>query len=65
MFLNHIKEFLFKKIVKKNITNVKNTPNDLLIKTVGIIFDENYFYEKEGLLNELKKNGIVENNCSF
>ncbi|MCA0350033.1 MAG: hypothetical protein R2805_07050 [Flavobacterium sp.] len=65
MFLNHIKEFLFKKIVKKNITNVKNTPNDLLIKTVGIIFDENYFYEKEGLLNELKKNGIVENNCSI
>jgi hypothetical protein len=37
----------------------------LLIKTVGIIFDENYFYEKEGLLNELKKNGIVENNCSI
>lgn len=65
MFLNHIKEFLFKKIVKKNITNVKNTSNDLLIKSVGIIFDENYFYEKEGLINELKKKGVAETNCNI
>jgi hypothetical protein len=65
MFLNHIKEFLLKKIVKKSITNVKNTSNDLQIKSVGIVFDENYFYEKEDLINELKKNGIEETKCNI
>ena len=35
------------------------------IKSVGIVFDENYFYEKEDLINELKKNGIEETKCNI
>jgi hypothetical protein len=65
MFLNYIKEILFKKIVKKSISNVSNPSNDLLINTVGIVFDENYFYEKKDLINELKNKGIEEANCSI
>jgi len=65
MFLNYIKEILIKKIVKKSISNVVDSSNELLIKTVGIIFDENYFYEKKDLINELTKNGIEESNCNI
>nr|WP_240034589.1 hypothetical protein [Flavobacterium silvisoli] len=35
---------------------------DGLIKTVGIVFDETYFYEREALVQELIQNGIEENN---
>lgn len=65
MFLNYIKEILFKKIVKKSIVNVTSSDSGLLIKTVGIVFDENYFYEKKDLINELKKKGINEEDCAI
>ena len=65
MFLNYIKEFLTKKIIKNSLSNVLHSSNDVLIKTVGIIFDENYFYEKEDLINELKNKGIEEHNCNI
>lgn len=62
MFLNYIKDFSTKKIVKNSLSNVKNLPPDEVIKTVGIIFDESYFYEREALVKELIQHGIVENN---
>ncbi|WNM18317.1 DUF6913 domain-containing protein [Flavobacterium capsici] len=64
MFLNHIKEFITKKIVKNSLSNVNNSSSDILIKKVGIIFDETYFYEKSDLIKELTKNGIKEEDCS-
>lgn len=60
MFLNYFKDFATKKIVKKSLSNVKHVASDKVIRTVGIIFDESYFYEKEALINELIANGIAE-----
>ena len=58
MFLNQIKELLTKKIVTNSLSNVKLSASDDKIKTVGIIFDESYFYEKEDLVNELIQKGV-------
>lgn len=60
MFLNYLKDFSTKKIVKSSLSNVKHSPSDNKIKTVGIIFDESYFYEREALVQELIQNGIDE-----
>ena len=60
MFLNYFKDFATKKIVKNSLSNVKHFASDKVIKTVGIIFDESYFYEREALVNELIKKGIAE-----
>lgn len=64
MFLNYLKNIFTKKIVKNSLSNVNNTPSDALIKTVGIIFDETYFYEKEALVGELVQHGIAEENIN-
>jgi hypothetical protein len=61
MFLNYLKDFSTKKIVKNSLSNVKHLSSDNIIKTVGIIFDESYFYEREALVQELIQNGITEN----
>jgi hypothetical protein len=60
MFLNYLKNFFTQKIVKKSLSNVKHTAANETIKTVGIIFDESYFYEREALVQELVQNGIEE-----
>ena len=65
MFLNYIKEFITKKNVKSNLSNVKLTSNDIKIKTVGVVFDESYFHDKEQLVLELVQHGIAENNISI
>ena len=65
MFLNYLKNFFTKKIVKNTLSNVKNISSDTTIKTVGIVFDETYFYEKEALVHELADNGILESNIQI
>ena len=65
MFLNYLKNKIKKKIVKDTLLNVKHIESDGNIKTVGIIFDESYFYEKEALVQELVKNGILESNIKI
>ena len=65
MFLNKIKDFFTKKIVKKNLSNAKHIEANNKIKTVGIVFDESYFYEKESLIDELIANGIKVENIHF
>lgn len=65
MFLNYLKDFATKKIVKNSLSNVKHLASDKVIKTVGIIFDESYFYEKEALVKELILNGINENDIKI
>ena len=61
MFLNYFKDISTKKIVKNSLSNVKHLATDDIIKTVGIIFDESYFYEREALVKELIRKGIAEN----
>lgn len=61
MFLNYLKNFFTKKKVKDTLSNVNHIASDDFIKTVGIVFDETYFYEKEALVQELVNNGILEN----
>ena len=35
------------------------------IKTVGLLIDESYFFEKNALVKELKANGILENDVKL
>lgn len=65
MFLNKLKGFWTKKIVKKRLSNVKHVNSDSSIKKVGIIFDESYFYEKEKLIAQLISYEIIEDNIDF
>lgn len=65
MFLNKIKDFWTKKIVKKRLSNVKHINSDSSIKNVGIVFDESYFYEKDKLIELLIENGIYPENIKF
>jgi len=60
MFLNYLKNFFTKKIVKKSISNVENDNFNDKVKSVGILFDESYFYEREALVQDLVNNGIQE-----
>lgn len=64
MFLNYLKNFFTKRIVKNILSNVKPIATNSPIKTVGIVFDESYFYEREALVGELVSNGISEENIS-
>jgi len=65
MFLNYLKDFSTKKIVKNSLSNAKLVSSSNLIQTVGILFDETYFYEREALVAELIRNGILENNIEI
>jgi hypothetical protein len=65
MFLNYIKDFFVKRTLKNKLHNVKVSANSEDIKTVGLLVDENYFLEKENLLNELIANGISEKNIKI
>ena len=62
MFLNSLKNLFTKKIVKKSLANVKPGASADKIATVGIVFDETYFYEKEAIAQALEDNGILPQN---
>lgn len=59
MFLSSLKNLFTKKIVKNSLSNVKHDASGSLISTVGIVFDETYFYEKEAIVSALESNGIL------
>ena len=65
MFLKYIKDYFLKRILKKNLQNVKSTSPAVSIQTVGLLIDESYFFEKEALAEELKAHGILENNIKL
>jgi hypothetical protein len=65
MFLNHIKDYFLKRILKNSLQNVKNIYSTIPIQTVGVLVDESYFLEKEALIKELIGNGISENNIKI
>ena len=58
MFLNYIKDFWDKKILKKTWHNVKSSSLSTPIKSVGLLIDESYFLQKDELLKVLIANGI-------
>lgn len=62
MFLNYIKDYFLKRILKNSLQNVKINASSLPIQTVGVVIDEKYFHEKKALIEELIANGITENN---
>ena len=65
MFLDKIKDFWTKKIVKKSLSNVKHNESVSSIKKIGIIIDETYFNEKDLLINQLVLNGIYKENIEI
>jgi hypothetical protein len=65
MFLNKIKDFWTKKIVKKRLSNVRLINSDSSIKKVGIVFDESYFNERTELISELIEQGIKSENIQI
>jgi hypothetical protein len=65
MFLDKIKDFWTKKIVKKSLSNVKHNESISLIKNSAIIIDETYFKEKDLLINQLVLNGINKENIQL
>ena len=64
MFLNYIKDFFTLKLIKKSLSNVKISVTESKVKTVGILFDETYFHEKEALVQSLISFGLDANNVS-
>lgn len=62
MFLNYIKDFSVKRILKNSLQNTRSVPNAIIIKTVGLVVDESYFMETKALINSLVAQGILENN---
>lgn len=65
MFLKYIKDYFLKRILKKNLQNVKSNSSAVSIQTVGLLIDESYFFEKEALVKELIANGILESNIKL
>jgi len=65
MFLKYIKDYFLKRILKKNLQNVKSISSAVSIQTVGLLIDESYFFEKEALVEELKAHGILEKNIKL
>lgn len=60
MFLNFLKDFATKKIVKRNLAAAKNEASGGKIETVGIIFDESSFTDKDAVIDALIAQGISE-----
>jgi hypothetical protein len=65
MFLNYVKNFFTQKIVKKSLANAKLEAAHETVKTIGIVFDESYFHEKEALVDELVNHGIEKQNIKI
>ncbi len=65
MFLNFIKEFSLKKIIKKTLSNYQAGISNGKIATVGIVLDEPYIKDKETLINTFTALGIQRNNIEI
>lgn len=65
MFLNYLKEFLVRKILKNSLLNVKSSSFSGNIKTVGLIVGKSYFNHTQSLIKELVINGVAEENIEL
>lgn len=62
MFLKFIKDFGLKKIIKKKLAGYKPASSSDVVKTVGLLIDESYFFDKELLIENLVQQGISKSN---
>ena len=60
MFLNYLKGFSVKKILKNSLLNVKSRSFSGNVRTVGLVVDESHFANTQSLVNEFVANGIAE-----
>lgn len=58
MNLNIIKDFFIKYNIKKSLAESDLKESNAIVKTVGLVIDETYFFEKEDLLANLVTVGI-------
>lgn len=65
MFLNFLKNFLLKRKLKKALLSISGNFSMDKIKTIGLLIDETYFTAKNQLIEDLKKQGILENDITF
>ncbi len=65
MFLNYLKNFFLKRILKNRLHNVKSSMFTDSILTIGLLIDESYFFEKDDLIKELVSKGIIESNITI
>lgn len=65
MFLTQIKNFFLQNKIKKNLSNPKSDFSNAIIKTVGIIFDENNFQKRDDFIKHLVSKGIKESDISI
>ncbi len=60
MFLNYLKNIFTKKRFKNRLSDVDSVISDDKIRSVGIIFDENYFDAQSNMISSLNSAGIPE-----
>lgn len=65
MFVKFIKEISLKKILKNRLKNVTPSILETQIEKVGVLIDENYFFEKEKLVQEIVNNGLKKENITL
>jgi|GEM_PF-164465 len=65
MFIKYIKELSLKKRLKSSIKDVNDSELSTSVHFVGLLIDENYFFEKQKLVEELVKNGIKRENINL
>ena len=58
MFLNHLKDFTAKKIVKNNLAGAALLPSENKIRSIGLLVDESYFGHREQLVAALQREGL-------
>jgi len=65
MFLNFLKNYLLKRKLKNSLANVINAFPDQKIRTIGILIDESYFSDRDGLVQELVQQGFSQENIGI
>ncbi|MDG2431538.1 hypothetical protein [Flavobacterium sp.] len=62
MFLNYIKDFSVKRILKNNFQNTRSNEGSGVMKTIGLLVDESYFLDAKAIVTSLVAKGILEHN---
>lgn len=65
MFLNYIKNLFLKRILKKQLRNVKNVFFNCPVIKIGLIIDHSRFFETDALKQEIINKGIKEDNIKI
>ncbi len=58
MFLNHLKDFAAKKIVKNQLEGTALLTSEEPVRSIGILIDESYFPHRRELVEALRSEGL-------